>query len=116
MVKQGHALHNVRRIIITHADLDHTGGLAQLKKATGAVACHTVEKILLDHPAQRQPAAWWLRPIFAIVRLWPSYRTTAVTPDELLVDGQTLPEGLLWFTRQGTPLVIFRCCTKKNVF
>lgn len=101
LVKQGHALHNVRRIIITHADLDHTGGLAQLKKATGArVACHTVEKILLDHPAQRQPAAWWLRPVFAIVRLWPSYRTTAVTPDELLVDGQTLPEG---FTVVHTP-------------
>jgi len=101
LAKRGYALHNLRRIIITHVDLDHTGGLAQVKKATGArVACHTVEKVLLENPTQRKPAVWWLRPIFALALLRPSYRTTPVTPDELLVDGQELPEG---FTVIHTP-------------
>ncbi|MCX6048440.1 MAG: MBL fold metallo-hydrolase [Chloroflexi bacterium] len=101
IVKRGYALHNVRRVIVTHADLDHTGGLAQIKKATGArVACHTVEKVLLEHPGQRKPAAWFLRPLFALARLWPAYRQAPVTPDELMVDGQELPEG---FTVVHTP-------------
>ena len=101
IVKRGYALHNVRRIIITHMDLDHTGGLAEIKKATGArVACHTVEKVLLEHPERRKPAAWFLRPLFALMRLSPANRQTPVTPDELLVDGQELPEG---FTVVHTP-------------
>ncbi|MDQ3249945.1 MAG: MBL fold metallo-hydrolase [Chloroflexota bacterium] len=101
IVKQGYALHNLRRIIITHVDLDHTGGLAVIKKATGArVACHTVEKALLEQPSRRQAAAWWLRPLLGVVSLFPGYHHPPVTPDELLVDGQQLPEG---FTVIHTP-------------
>ena len=101
IVKRGYALHNVRRIIITHVDLDHTGGLAAIKKATGArVACHTVEKVLLEHPERRTPAAWYLRPLFALITLFPGYHHPPVTPDELLVDGQELAEG---FTVVHTP-------------
>ena len=101
IVKRGYALHNVRRIIITHVDLDHTGGLAAIKKATGArVACHTVEKVLLEHPGRRTPAAWYLRPLFALITLFPGYHHPPVSPDELLVDGQELAEG---FTVVHTP-------------
>jgi len=99
--QHGYTDHSVQRIIITHADVDHTGGLAQLKRITGAkVACHAVEKRLLEHPWERQAAFWPLRPlIWAVTRL-PQYQYTPVTPDELLVDGQLLPEG---FTVVHTP-------------
>jgi glyoxylase-like metal-dependent hydrolase (beta-lactamase superfamily II) len=92
----GWALHNVRRIIITHGDSDHMGGAAKLKKATGAVVgCHSVDKILLENPSRRKPAAIWLRPLFALMRLSPNFRPQPVLVDELYVDGQLLPEGFV---------------------
>ena len=92
----GWALHNVRRIIITHGDTDHMGGAAKLKKATGAfVGCHSVDKILLENPSQRKPAALWLRPLFAAMRLSPNFNPLPVPVDELYVDGQVLPEGFI---------------------
>ena len=92
----GWALHNVRRIIITHGDTDHMGGAAKLKKATGAVVgCHSVDKILLENPSQRKPAALWLRPLFAAMRLSPNFNPPPVPVDELYVDGQVLPEGFI---------------------
>jgi len=99
--KRGYALHNIRRIIITHVDPDHSGGLAQLKKATGAVvACHVVEKQIMEEPWRRRPGRWWIWPLFYMLPLLPSYNQLAVRPDELLVDGQELPEG---FTVIHTP-------------
>lgn len=96
LVANGHALHNVRRIIITHGDSDHVGATAKLKRSTGAVVgCHSVEKVLLEHPEKRVPSALWLRPIFAVARTLPQYNVLPVTPDELYVDGQTLPEGFI---------------------
>lgn len=93
--------HQVRRILVTHADLDHTGGLAALKRATGAqVVCHTVEKEYLEHPLRRQPSAWFMRLPYRVMTLLPEYTLRAVTPDELVVDGQELPEG---FTVVHTP-------------
>ena len=96
LVANGRALHSVRRIIITHGDVDHMGAAAKLKRATGAVVgCHSVEKVLLERPSKRVPAALWMRPIWAAMRLLPNYSALPVTPDELYVDGQTLPEGLI---------------------
>ncbi|MFO7632388.1 MAG: MBL fold metallo-hydrolase [Caldilinea sp.] len=96
LTAKGYALHNVRRVIITHADIDHTGSAAKLKRATGAVVgCHSVEKALLENPARRGPAAFALRPIFAALRLMPQFNVLPVTPDELYVDGQKTPEGFI---------------------
>jgi len=97
----GWPLHRLRRIIITHGDVDHMGNVAELKRATGAaVACHTVEKVLLEQPSLRRPANPLVVPLFSLARLVPSLRAEAVAPDELLVDGQELPEG---FTVVHTP-------------
>ncbi|HQY93514.1 MBL fold metallo-hydrolase [Caldilinea sp.] len=101
LTAKGYALHNVRRVIITHGDADHMGGVAKLKKATGAVVgCHSVEKVLLEHPSKRVPASLLLRPVFALLRLAPQFNVLPVTPDELYVDGQQTPEG---FTVIHTP-------------
>lgn len=99
--RHGYADHSIRRIIVTHVDIDHTGGIAQLKEITGAkVACHAVEKQFLEAPWKRQAAFWPFRPvIWALTRL-PHLQYVPVTPDELLVDGQQLPEG---FTVVHTP-------------
>lgn len=91
----GWPLHKLRRIILTHCDVDHIGSAAELKRATGApVACHTVEKVMMEKPSLRQPTNLAARLLFSVVSLAPGLRVEAVQPDELLVDGQELPEGL----------------------
>lgn len=101
LVAAGYPLHQIKRIIITHGDADHMGAAAALKRLTGAkVACHTVEKVLLERPSLRQPTRLLLRPLFALLRLAPAMRAQPVSPDELLVDGQELAEG---FTVVHTP-------------
>ncbi|MBW7882147.1 MAG: MBL fold metallo-hydrolase [Caldilineaceae bacterium] len=95
------ALHNVRRIIITHCDIDHLGSAAKLRKATGAVVgCHSVEKELLENPNRRTPASWYLKPVFALLRQAPQFNVLPVPPNELYVDGEETPEG---FTVIHTP-------------
>ncbi|MBX3009845.1 MAG: MBL fold metallo-hydrolase [Caldilineaceae bacterium] len=99
--QQGYADHNLRRIILTHADLDHAGSILPLKRATGAkVACHVVEKEFLEHPNRRQATWWSIRPLLWLMSLFPGFSTPPIAPDELLVDGQVLPEG---FTVIHTP-------------
>jgi glyoxylase-like metal-dependent hydrolase (beta-lactamase superfamily II) len=101
IVKRGYALHQVKRILITHVDLDHSGNAAQIKQATGAkVACHSVESETLAKPSRRQPAALYLRPIFWCLAWLPAFTHRPLRSDELLVDGQQLPEG---FTVIHTP-------------
>lgn len=101
LVRNNRPLHRVKRIVVTHADLEHTGGLAQLRRATQAtVVCHAVEKEFLEHPGRRKPAAWWIRPLLWPAQLLPGFHLRPVTPDELVVDGQLLPEG---FTVVHTP-------------
>jgi len=99
--KRGIALHQVRRIIITHCDVDHAGSAAQLRRATGAqIVAHSVEKEYLEHPNLRKPAVFWLRPIFALLMQLPAFHQRPVVVDELVVDGQETPEG---FTIIHTP-------------
>ena len=101
VLKLGYAIHNVKRIYITHMDVDHAGSAAKLQQATRApVACHTVEKEFLEHPNRRRPAKLWVRPLAAVIMQLPKFRIQPLTPDELLVDGQATPEG---FTVIHTP-------------
>jgi glyoxylase-like metal-dependent hydrolase (beta-lactamase superfamily II) len=89
-------LHAIRRIIVTHADPDHSGGLAQVKRATQAqIVCHAVEKEFLENPLRRQISSWYMRVPLMAVSMLPNYQTRAVAPDVLVVDGQQLPEGFI---------------------
>lgn len=101
LVRHNRPLHSVKRIVLTHADPDHSGGLPQIRRATQArVVCHAVEKEFVEHPYRRQPPALWLRPPLLLMRMLPAFAMRPVTPDELVVDGQQLPEG---FTVVHTP-------------
>lgn len=96
---------DVKRIIVTHGDIDHVGSLKALKQATGAqVICHTVERALLGNPASRPTGANLLgmimRPVYPLALLLPQMRTAPVIPDRTHVDGDKLPEG---FTIIHTP-------------
>jgi glyoxylase-like metal-dependent hydrolase (beta-lactamase superfamily II) len=96
----GYQPEDVKRLIVTHADIDHIGSLKALKRATGApIACHTVEKALLEHSERRRPGqtilGYIIRPLFTLLQLTPAFRVDPITPDELYVDGDKLPEGFI---------------------
>jgi glyoxylase-like metal-dependent hydrolase (beta-lactamase superfamily II) len=90
----GKRAQDIKRIIITHADLDHFGGLAALRAASGARTY--ASKIEADAIAKGKssreikPSGFSLRrALFALVS--PFVKATAVQVDELLTDGDTLP-------------------------
>lgn len=90
----GKRAQDVKRIIITHADLDHFGGLAALRAATGARAyASRVEAaaIALGKSSREiSPSGFSLRGVlFTLMR--PFMKATPVQVDEILAEGDTLP-------------------------
>ena len=90
----GKQAQDIKRIIITHADLDHFGGLAALRAASGARTY--ASKIEADAIAmgkssrEIKPSGFSLRRVlFALVG--PFVKAAPVQIDELLTDGDTLP-------------------------
>ena len=89
----GYAPGDLKRILITHADFDHVGGLAPLKAATGArVYASPVEAQAMAEGHASRP----LKPRSAITRLLFDlmaglFKPAPVQADELLSDGQILP-------------------------
>lgn len=87
------------RIIATHGDIDHIGGLAAVQAASGAqVICHAVEKAVIEGREPRKmgdslvaraygPAFDWA------MRTFLRYRPVQQV-DELVLDKQALVEGL----------------------
>ena len=84
----------VKRIILTHSDLDHVGGLNRLKEATGArtyasrieaqaiAAGRSSRRLVLpESPGQR----------FLFNLMFPLFRTKPFQVDEIVADGQVLP-------------------------
>ena len=89
----GFAPADLKRILITHADFDHVGGLAPLKKASGArVYASPVEARAIAEGHASRP----LKPRSVVARLLfdlmaRSFKPASVQVDELLSDGQILP-------------------------
>jgi len=87
------------RIIATHGDIDHIGGLAAIQAATGArVICHAVEKAVVEGRQRRAMGNSLLAraygPVFDFVtRTFLRYRPVSQV-DELVLDKQMLIEGL----------------------
>ena len=93
MADLGYAPKDLKRILITHADFDHVGGLAALKAATGArVYAHATEAAAMAAGRPSRP----LKPrnVFAkflFGTMGRMFRPTPVQVDEFLADGQVLP-------------------------
>ena len=93
ITEQGRAPSELKRIIITHADLDHTGGLAALRKASQArVYASAIEAdAMASGRASRKlkPRSFLRRLLLAVAgRL---VKAPAVPTDEIVQEGQVLP-------------------------
>jgi glyoxylase-like metal-dependent hydrolase (beta-lactamase superfamily II) len=90
----GKSPQDVKRIILTHSDLDHVGGLSALAKATGA---HTyasrveAEFIAAGKPSRNPKSSGFslMRIMFSLMR--PFMKATPFQVDEIVTDGQVLP-------------------------
>jgi glyoxylase-like metal-dependent hydrolase (beta-lactamase superfamily II) len=90
----GKSARDVKRIVITHADLDHFGSLAALQKASGArtYAGRVEAEALAKGRSSREikPAGFSLRGIlFAL--LGPFMKASPFQVDEIIAEGQSLP-------------------------
>lgn len=97
LIRHHHPVHNVRRILVTHATPDHAGGLHKLRRVTGAeIVCHAVERDLLEHPLWKRPGPLWARIPAALTGMaMPQRALHSIVPDVLVVDGQKLAEGFV---------------------
>jgi glyoxylase-like metal-dependent hydrolase (beta-lactamase superfamily II) len=90
----GKSAEDVKRIILTHSDLDHVGGLAALQKATGArtyASQSEADAIAIGKPSRQITSTGFsLRRIFfALVD--PFFKASPFRVDEILAEGQSLP-------------------------
>jgi glyoxylase-like metal-dependent hydrolase (beta-lactamase superfamily II) len=90
----GRSPHDLKRILITHADMDHVGSLSAVKKATGArVYSSAVESQAMSEGRSSRPVKTGGNPLRRILFLMVG-RFFSAKPgpaDELLTDGQMLP-------------------------
>ena len=90
----GKSARDIKRIIITHADIDHFGGLAALQRASGArtYASQIEADAIAKGHSSRQigPTGFSFRRILFTL-LGPLMKATPVVIDEILAEGQTLP-------------------------
>ena len=89
----GYAPKDLKRILITHADFDHVGGLARLKAASGArlYASPAEAQAMLEGHASRplKPRSVIAKFLFDLMASL--FKPAPVQADELLTDGQILP-------------------------
>ena len=90
----GKSAQDVKRILVTHSDFDHVGGLAALHKATGARTY--ASKVEAEAIATGKPSRGIKRTGFSLRRLLlgmlrPLMNSTRFQVDEILADGQVLP-------------------------
>lgn len=103
----GKSPRDVKHIVLTHAHRAHMGGLAALKKASGArVYCHPWEVDIVE--GERRIQFTTLRPMYPLV-IWPfqvASRFSAHTPckvDQMLRDGSHVGPLQVIYTPGHTP-------------
>ena len=90
----GKSARDVKRILLTHSDVDHVGSLAALKTATGArTYASQIEAaaIAAGKPSRGINSSGFSlrRLMFALMR--PFFKAAPVQVDEIVSDGQVLP-------------------------
>ncbi len=88
----GYQPQDLALVAITHADADHTGGLARILAATGAEAAASptaAEAIAQGQSSRPINLSGWL-----LFLMRPMLRYKPVEVDRILQDGETLPGGL----------------------
>ncbi|HVN16269.1 MAG TPA: MBL fold metallo-hydrolase [Anaerolineales bacterium] len=84
---------DLKRIILTHSDIDHIGALAALCKASGArtyASAIEAKAIAQGRPSRRiQPTQFGRRLMMSV--LGTLFKAKPVQVDEILTEGQTLP-------------------------
>jgi len=79
----------IKYILLTHGDIDHTGSAAELKKLTGAkVGIHAGDAQILSGKIGFKPIKGPLGLLFKLMR--PFLRFQAVNPDILLTNGMEI--------------------------
>ncbi len=90
----GKSASDVKRILLTHSDLDHVGALAALQKASGARTYASqieADAIAAGKPSRQiNPSGFSLRRILFTV-MGPFFKATPVQVDEILRGDQILP-------------------------
>ena len=84
---------DLKRILITHADPDHTGGASELKAKTGATVCSSaIEKSAIERGGLSREVKGNLitKAIFAFMGKY-IMPTPPIAIDQVLSDGQILP-------------------------
>jgi len=95
LAKQGWSAPDIKRILITHADLDHYGCLAALHKETGArtyasrVEAKAIAEGQSSRPIDRNGATTLQRFLLALFSRF--MKAIPFQVDEILAEGQTLP-------------------------
>ena len=95
IASQGRSARDIRRILITHADLDHYGCLAALQKESGAriyaspIEAQAIAKGGSSRPIDRRGENALQR--FLIAFFSRVMKSTPVQVDEVLTEGQILP-------------------------
>lgn len=89
---RGYSAKDLKRIIITHSDMDHVGGLAPLQRVSGArVYSSAVEAEAIAKGVSSRPLrAMKLRRRILFTLLGRFFRPAPVRVDEIITDGQTL--------------------------
>ena len=90
----GKSAYDVKRIIITHSDLDHVGSLAALRKSTGARTYASkieAEAIAAGKPSRQIKSSSFSLRRLMFAMLGPFMKIAPFQVDEILTDGQILP-------------------------
>ena len=95
VARLGKSARNVQRILITHADVDHYGCLAALKRASGActyasrLEAAAMAKGRSSRPVERSIDTALQRLLIAMLSRM--MKATAIQVDQVLAEGQILP-------------------------